>query len=300
MQSILLSVIIPTFRREHLLRELLVEIARQTRDVPEDVGCEVLVIDNTPEASAQGVAGQAGVRFVHEPRTGVAHVRNSGVAAASGTHIVFIDDDELPEPGWLAVFAAMARAGHRAVFGPVLPRYEAEPPPALRALLDQLFLRDLGRAEAADVSDLRAYLGSGNSMFARSVLAALPEVFDPRFNAGGEDVLLLRRLVEDLRVPLVWAPGARVVEIVPASRLTAAFIGQRLYRNGQLRCRVDAEAGFPAGSLRVLFWMGAGAAQALGYSLLSLIWCGPAPDRALRSALRARSGWGKLLWWRPA
>lgn len=300
MDDILLSVIIPTFRRERLLAGLLDAVIEQSADLSGAVGFEVIVVDNTPEATARSISEARApvVRFVHEPRRGIAHVRNSGVAAAIGTHVIFIDDDELPEPGWLAGFAAMARAGHRACFGPVLPRYEEPPTPALGPLLDRIFLRDLAAETGQDVSNRRAYLGSGNSMFSREMLAEMDEVFDPRFNAGGEDVLLLRRLVEEADVELIWCAAARVTELVPANRLTPEFIGQRLFKNGQLRCRVEAEAGLLVGRVRVLYWMAAGMIQFVGFLTLSLISLDR--DRALRWALRSMSGKGKMLWWRTA
>jgi len=299
MKYILLSIVIPTFRRENLLQPLLSAIAAQLAALPEWAEAEVIVVDNSPEASACALDGSVNppVRFIHEPRRGVAHVRNIGVRSAQGTHIVFIDDDELPASGWLAAFAVRARGGDDACFGPVEPHYETAPPETLKPLLDRIFHRDLGLESGTDVSCHRAYLGSGNSMFSRRVLGNMVEVFDPSFNTGGEDVLLLRHLVDDLSVTLTWAPEAKVLEIVPTERLTPQFVARRLFCNGQLRCRVEAEAGIVSGLPRVLFWMAAGTAQFLGFMVLSIAYRPFNKDRSLALSLRSMSGKGKLLWW---
>ncbi|MFN3577727.1 MAG: glycosyltransferase family 2 protein, partial [Tabrizicola sp.] len=96
------SIVVPTFRREAYLPPLFAAVARQRAAIPETV--ELLLIDNSPEASARsaGAAAPEFVRYFHEPRTGVARARNRGVAEARGSHVIFLDDDETPAPGWLA------------------------------------------------------------------------------------------------------------------------------------------------------------------------------------------------------
>ena len=129
--ALMLSIVVPTFRREVYLPPLLDAVAAQLADLP--CAAELVLVDNSPEASARNVPLPGYVRYIHEPRAGVAHARNRGVAEARGTHVIFLDDDELPAPGWLAAFATAARQGVRAAFGAVEPRFETLPPPALFA-----------------------------------------------------------------------------------------------------------------------------------------------------------------------
>lgn len=292
----MLSIVVPTFRREVYLPPLFAAVAEQVAALPDPV--ELVLVDNSPEASAKGVSKPDFVRYLHEPRTGVAHARNRGVAEARGSHVIFLDDDELPAPGWLAAFATAARGGACAAFGAVEPRFETPPPPALHAPLDRIFSRRLPAAPGAEVQSLRAYLGSGNSMFARATLALVDPPFDTSFNAGGEDVWLFRKLDDLHHIPMIWCPEALVHELVPPRRATMDFLRQRRFSDGQLRCLVESDAGRLRATARVALWMAVGAAQLVIFGLAAILTRPFSESRAVRFQLAAVGGAGKLLWWR--
>jgi len=293
-----LTIVVPTFRREAYLPSLFAAVAAERASVPDPV--DLVLVDNSPESSARAVAAAAPdfVRYVHEPRTGVAQARNRGVVEATGSHLIFLDDDETPAPGWLAAFAAAARSGAQAAFGAVEPRFQTAPPDSLRAPLTRIFSRTLPAPAGAEVQHLRAYLGSGNSMFARSTLALVDPPFDPAFDQGGEDVWLFRHLVEDHGIAMLWCPAALVHEIVPANRATLAFLRARRFGDGQLRCLVESGRGGAAGAARVALWMAVGAAQLAGHGLAALATRPFSAARSVRHQLAAVGGAGKLLWWR--
>jgi succinoglycan biosynthesis protein ExoM len=292
----MLSIIVPTFRRETYLTPLFAIVGDQISNLPDPV--ELVLVDNAPEASARDIPAPDFVRYVHEPRAGVAHARNRGVVEARGGHLIFLDDDERPAAGWLAAFAAAARRGDRAAFGAVEPQFETAPPPALLAPLDRIFSRRLPKPSGAEVQTLRAYLGSGNSMFARTTLALVDPPFDTSFNAGGEDVWLFRQLVDRHRVPMIWCPEALVHELVPPRRATMAFLRARRFSDGQLRCLVESDAGGFRAAGRVGLWMAVGAAQLGLFGLAALVTRPLSQSRSVRFQLAAFGGLGKLLWWR--
>lgn len=292
----LLSVVVPTYRRPAVLAAVLVALRGQIAALNDEA--ELIVVDNCPDGSAAEIVARLapGAAYVPEPRSGIAHARNAGIHRARGSHIVFIDDDQLPAPDWLEHFRSMARRGHAACFGPVRPDFEAPPPVTLRPMLEQLFSRETNLVTGTDITRLRAYLGTGNSMFERSTCFVQAEPFDPRFNRGGEDVWLLRELAQERGVRFVWCAEAAVREAVPATRMTAAYLRQRKFRNGQLRCIVEA-GGRRWGT--IVFWMAVGLAQAAGYGMASAAL--QPLDRSRSAALRAKmaGGLGKLLWWWP-
>src|SRR5262245_41262573 len=105
-----IAVCICTFERIAGLQALLRGIERLRFGQLGDDQVEIIVIDNSPSASASEACGAyaAGWRFrfryVHEPRKGLAFARNTALSTAmeSGASLIaFIDDDEMPEPAWL-------------------------------------------------------------------------------------------------------------------------------------------------------------------------------------------------------
>jgi glycosyltransferase involved in cell wall biosynthesis len=93
---------------------------------------EVIVVDNAPADDAVAdlvarlnAAGTRGVplRRVVEPRPGLSWARNTGLAAASGAVVAYLDDDEHPDRHWLAELARGFALGQRVagVSGLVLP-----------------------------------------------------------------------------------------------------------------------------------------------------------------------------------
>jgi GT2 family glycosyltransferase len=100
---VIVSVVIPTWRRADWLRRCLDEVSRQTR-LPD----EVIVVGRSEDQPAKQLVAQPGawpslqqVRWLEVEAGGhIAPVR-AGLEAASGEVVAFLDDDTEPEPGWL-------------------------------------------------------------------------------------------------------------------------------------------------------------------------------------------------------
>lgn len=291
------SIIITTFRRPEMLANLLDALRPQL----EGCAVEVIVVDNCPEASAQSAVesgGDGGIRYVHERNSGVVHARNRGVREAQGTYVIFLDDDEVPYPGWLGAWLGQADGVTDMSFGRITPRHLGPCPAALVGQINRLFSREMAGETGTDISEYWAYLGTGNAMFHRARCLAGTQPFDLRFNArGGEDIWLIRGLMAKGQ-RLLWNREALVDELVPADRMTLSFLTARKFNQGQLRCIFVYGEGGLLGMARVGVWMFAGLIQLVGFGLTAKIGEFTAPDRAPDLLCRAYGGAGKLLWWR--
>lgn len=94
------SVVMVTRDRSALVREALASVVAQTYP-----NWEVVVVDerNAPEHRAEldRLADGERVRLVAASRPGLAAGRNAGRAAAAGSIIAYLDDDNLLQPDWL-------------------------------------------------------------------------------------------------------------------------------------------------------------------------------------------------------
>jgi glycosyltransferase involved in cell wall biosynthesis len=95
------SVVIPTFNRAHSIKRAIDSVAAQSlRDF------EVIVVDDGSTDDTERVVSEAGIpqlRIIRHPRNrGAAAARNTGIGAATGTYIAFLDSDDAWHPDKLA------------------------------------------------------------------------------------------------------------------------------------------------------------------------------------------------------
>lgn len=118
----------------------------------------ILVIDHNPELLARAYEAFPGVRVLENTRRGGASgARNTGVAAAAGDVVAFLDDDARPEPDWLErLVSAYDDPAVMAVGGVALPVWPDHRPDHLPPELDWLVgCTYLGQpTERADVRNL--------------------------------------------------------------------------------------------------------------------------------------------------
>ena len=85
--------------------------------------------DHTAAVIREATQGPLPLRRVLEMNQGVSHARNRGASEAFFEHLVYLDDDELIDKGWLEAYAAIQTALHPdCVVGPVEPLFEQVPP----------------------------------------------------------------------------------------------------------------------------------------------------------------------------
>ncbi|MFD1562868.1 glycosyltransferase family 2 protein [Haloarchaeobius amylolyticus] len=92
----MISVVIPVYNQPELLTEALEGVRKQTAE-----NLEVVVVDDASEVDLTQVIDGFGdwIRLIeHEHNRGAAEARNTGIKAASGDYIAFLDADDTWEP----------------------------------------------------------------------------------------------------------------------------------------------------------------------------------------------------------
>ena len=248
-KSVQVSIVIPSFRREHLLPRLLERCVGQGGLGPRAL--EIIVVDNTPEATARAIiepiaaSSPVLILYLHEPRPGISHARNRGVEAARGEFIAFIDDDELPASEWFEALLETQRTYHAdVVLGPVRPVFDRVPPFWV-ATFRSFFAQTSAAPTGTSIGPNRAIragrgavcyrpLASNNALRLKARCFDGPEPFDLELGlTGGEDTLFFTRLHRAGR-RIVWCREALVHECIARERLTPRFLLRRKFRDGQI------------------------------------------------------------------
>ena len=151
---------------------------------------EVIVVDDGSSDDTAAIARDCGYPPISTPNRGLSNARNTGLEAASGEIVAYIDSDARPDRDWLRYLAASFRAtDHVGIGGPNLP-----PPDGWIA---DCVANAPGGPVHVLLSDREAeHIPGCNMAFLRRRLAELGG-FDPRFRAAGDDVDICWRLQEN-------------------------------------------------------------------------------------------------------
>ncbi|HET9004157.1 MAG TPA: glycosyltransferase, partial [Gemmatimonadaceae bacterium] len=181
-----ISVVVCTYNGQRTLRDSMDGLRRL--DYPD---YEVIVVDDGSSSDEVArIAGECGVRFIRTENRGLSAARNTGLEAATGEIVAYLDDDASPDPNWLTYLAASFRStSFVGVGGPNVP------------LPDDGTVADcVANAPGGPIhvllSDREAeHIPGCNMAFRKAALDAIGG-FDPQFRAAGDDVDICWRLRE--------------------------------------------------------------------------------------------------------
>lgn len=230
-----------TFRRPAGLRKLLDTLP--SIDATQEL--EVVVADNDPAGAGLAVCAEMSAQGYPFTLHTVAAGENSGISAARNAAclqalalkpdlVAFLDDDEWPEPQWLAeLLRVQQHCNADLVGGPTRPVFPHGT--ELAITVNPYYGADMA---LPDETQCQLQAG-GNFLMKADVLQMLaPEFFNPAFaHSGGEDLAFFTQL--HLRGhSMFWAANAIVHEPVPAARLQPGWIRQRVVNIHNSRVRV--------------------------------------------------------------
>lgn len=199
--------------------------------------------DNTPEVLEQ--ASQADgvpLRFVTESKQGITHARNRAITECLNSDIMmFMDDDELPAPGWVeAAYQRLKQGDVQIAGGRVKVRFDQHSRP--KWLADELlgFLAEVDYGEDGfPIVDGSTPVWTADVAYDMSVFRDHPDLrYDERFNrvgdglGGGED----RRMFDDslaLGIKMAYEPDMIVEHHVDGWKLTRSYFLKLHYEAGR-------------------------------------------------------------------
>lgn len=236
-----LTVCVLTYKRPAELRRglphVLEHVTRFNRDENVGMMAGVLVVDNDPEGSAEGVVRDLDsplVRYVREPEPGISAGRNRALDETRDSDLlVYIDDDERPQERWLLPLVQTWKESHAAaVMGRVVSEFEHEVDPWITA--GRFFVRRrMATGTAIDVA------AAGNLLLDLNQIRPLGIRFDSSFGLTGAEDTLFSRMLRNAGGQIVWCDESVASDFVPASRTTRKWVLTRSWSHGNSATLVD-------------------------------------------------------------
>jgi len=226
----LVCVTVCTLNRPVMLEKCLRSIAGQT--MPSGWRFCLVVVENSEDAKSKSIAEQVktetGIDLVYEiePDRGIPQARNRALSVAlkvKADWIVFIDDDETAEPGWLDAYCKAAqRYDAQILRGPVRLAYPPETPEWFPRVN-----KDVGETGTGDVM-----FSTSNLMISQHIVS--PQGYGLTFNeemrfTGGSDWEFCAKAVK-LGARPIAVSDAWVVEEVTRNRVTLKWLLRRQTR----------------------------------------------------------------------
>jgi GT2 family glycosyltransferase len=179
------SVVVCTYNDASTLRDCLEGLTEQSY-----AEYEVIVVNDGSTDETGDIAREFDVRLIETENQGLSRARNTGLAAATGDIVAYVDGDARPDSEWLSFLAGRFAGGdYGAVGGPNLPWPDA-------GRVEEAVATAPGGPTHVLISDDEAeHIPGCNMAFRREVLEAIGG-FDGQFRAAGDDVDVCWRLRE--------------------------------------------------------------------------------------------------------
>jgi len=283
-----ISVVVCTYNGASTIRDTLE--ALRDLDYP---SFEVIVVNDGSTDETPQIASNYPYRVINEENQGLSRARNTGIAAATGEIVAFIDDDAYPDPHWLRFLALSFIEGKfAAVGGPNLA-------PMRDGWRADAIANAPGGPNAVLISDRTAeHIPGCNMAFRKEALEAVGG-FDPRFRTAGDDVDLCWRLRD--RGDVIGYSAAAVVWHHRRRSLRAYWKQQVGY--GKAEALLEKKWPSRYDSLGRLSWLGRIYGRGVARDLSSLggrvyqgVW-GTAPFQSLYQSSYSRWSWALMPEW---
>ncbi|MFD0980289.1 glycosyltransferase [Tropicimonas aquimaris] len=149
---------------------------------------EAIVVNDGSTDSTREIAEASPFKVISTENRGLSNARNTGMDAASGELIAYIDDDAYPDPQWLTYLAlAFLKRDFTAVGGPNLG------PPEDPDIAECIANAPGGPVQVLENDEVAEHIPGCNMSFRAEALRAVGG-FDPQFRVAGDDVDLCWRI----------------------------------------------------------------------------------------------------------
>lgn len=172
-----ISVVVCSYNGSQTIRETLE--ALQKIEYP---NFEVIVVNDGSTDLLAEIVGEYPFKLINTPNRGLSSARNTGMLAATGEIVAYIDDDAYPDAHWLQYLAhAFAISNHAGIGGPnIAPKGDG-------MIAESVANAPGGPTHVLTADQIAEHIPGCNMAFRRDALLAVGG-FDPIFRTAGDDV----------------------------------------------------------------------------------------------------------------
>ena len=230
-----IAICIPTYKRQAMLKQLILSIAQCNIDKSIINNINIIVVDNDADKTAEIVIQNLktendkmyDLHYYNYAVKGLANVRNELIVRAlqfKPDFLVFIDDDEYVTVNWInELVKTVINNNADAARGPVLAKITNSVPKSIAKLLE--------REKHENNAQLLLWT-TGNLIVRRTSLEAYNVWFDKRFNSTGSEDTFFGIQMAKKGATIFWAANAVTYEVIPKKRTQLKWFIGRAYRGG--------------------------------------------------------------------
>ncbi len=240
-ETINVTVCVCTYQRPDGLEHLLNGLRDQIFETMTTPAINIIITDNECSDKNQKICDhfvkhyQLSLTYLREPRRGISYARNTCLdnLPENSDFVAMIDDDEIPEPGWLNyLLHAQEKTSADIVTGPVLPVFKPDTP---------AWLKNTGYFTTPHhpyrYCDLEPFppTATGNVLMRANLFIGSRLRFDPALALSGSEDKLLFQDLKQRGLLFVWAAKAITHENIPPERAKLCYMLSEALRRGSTK-----------------------------------------------------------------
>ena len=251
----MLSLIVCTYNRDKFIYRSLQKIAENGFPV---FDYEILLINNNCTDDTERLCQQFKVnypqvqfRYFIETNQGLSFARNRGISEAKGDWLIFLDDDAILCPGYLANLTdyLLTYSDAGAFGGKITPVFESGESPAWLCRWTYSWVSALDMGREVSLFEGKRYPIGANMGISRTVIDKCG-LFNTALGRskknlmGGEEKDIFNR-IRSASFPIYYFPNAAVEHVIPPHRTTPDFIerlGTGIGASERLRCKSEGNS----------------------------------------------------------
>ncbi|WP_088241982.1 hormogonium polysaccharide biosynthesis glycosyltransferase HpsE [Calothrix rhizosoleniae] len=232
-----LTVAIPTYNGAKRLPQLLEKL--QNQQGTESFNWEIIVVDNNSHDATASIIKKYQstwqchykLKYVFEPKQGLAYARERAIMESQGKLIAFLDDDNYPNNMWvLAAYKFARNHPHVGAYGSQIhPQWETKPPEEFARITPFLAITERGNIPLLYEADQKLLPpGAGLVINKQAWLECVPNqmILAGRISGNmlaGEDIEMLS-YIQRGGWEIWYNPEMEIYHQIPAWRLTREYL----------------------------------------------------------------------------